>query len=85
MVLANGDIHRVNRFLIGPRGELQPQHRPAAPADFLEAWIPHAACKQRNSLPPVFAISQGKVPWHFDGTHWSAMPLPHTGAVASNK
>jgi hypothetical protein len=85
LVLANGDIHHLNRFLIGRQGNLQPAHHPTAPTDFVEAWIPSDACNHIEKLPRVFAVDKGQVAWHFDGTHWSALPNSQTASAAYNQ
>ena len=73
IVLANGDIHRVNNALIGIHGDFEPVHRSSGPSDLIEAWFPGENCNFEERLPPIVAVEATGRIWHFDGANWGQL------------
>lgn len=70
LVLANGEIYRVNNALIGSDGGFEPAFRPDTPTFLKAAWLPDTGCPAEGVLAEVFAIGvQGDL-LHFNGAGW---------------
>lgn len=70
VVLANGELHRVNSAMIGKDGGFEPAFRPPSPLDLKAVWLPDPACDSRDGLPQAFALQADRSLAHFDGTAW---------------
>jgi hypothetical protein len=70
LVLANGEIHRVNRALIGVDGGFGPAYRPEHLLNLVKAWIPQEACLPGEGFNHVLAVTASGDLWHFDGADW---------------
>ena len=80
LLLANGDIHRVNNALIGSDGDFLPAYHPVSPVQLKAAWLPDEDCDPAGGLPEVFAIGSDGGFVHFDGKAWRPLDeLPEIG------
>jgi hypothetical protein len=70
LVLANGDVHRVNNALLDALGSMEPVHRPDQPLELVEAWMPEEICHPGEGLNDVLAVAVSGDLWHFDGENW---------------
>lgn len=70
LVLANGDVHRVNNALLDARGSLEPVYRPDRPLELVEAWMPGKICQPDEGLTDVLAVAASGDLWHFNGQNW---------------
>jgi hypothetical protein len=70
LVLANGEVHRVNSALIGIDGSFEPTHRPDQPLDLASAWLPGEECDLAKESPDVVAMDTAGQLWLFDGNAW---------------
>jgi hypothetical protein len=71
ILLANGELHRVNSALMSDDGSFEPTHRPA---ENLELTTPHFStqnCHTSDILPEIFALNQESSCFHFDGSGWA--------------
>lgn len=80
LVLANGELHRVDSALIGIDGSFEPAHRPEQPLDLRRAWLPGEECELTEDLPEVVATDRVGQLWLFDGSAWQAIPSGRRGA-----
>ena len=70
LVLANGDVHRVNNALLDARGSMEPVYRPDQPLELVEAWMPEEICHAGETLHDVLAVAASGDLWHFNGENW---------------
>ncbi len=73
IVLANGDVHRVNSALIGKNGSFDPVYHPPTPMNLTKAWFPNQACDSRYGFPRAFAGETNGRMMNFDGVAWRAL------------
>lgn len=73
IVLANGDLHRVNSALIGKDGDFEPAYESSGPVHLVKAWFPGEDCNTLERLPVVMAVEATGRIWHFDGARWNAV------------
>jgi hypothetical protein len=73
LVLANGEVHRVNEALIGIDGSFEPAHRPDQPLDLASAWLPGEECDLAQESPEVVAKDTAGQLWLFDGNAWQVI------------
>ncbi|MDX1571201.1 MAG: hypothetical protein R3200_12015 [Xanthomonadales bacterium] len=72
LVLANGDIHRVNNAVLDPEGRFVPVYEQPAPLDLAATWFPDPNCGVQHA-PEVMAVNGGREIWRFDGRGWGAV------------
>lgn len=72
LVLANGDIHRVNNAVLDPEGRFAPLYRHPATLELTAAWFPEPDCDAARTLR-VVAVNARRELWAFDGRGWLEM------------
>lgn len=72
LVLANGEIHRVNDALLGKDGQFGPIYQPDEPLELKFAWVPEKTCAP-DRIPEVYAVDVSSGLVHFNGRSWQAM------------
>lgn len=77
LVLANGDVHRVNNALLDARGSMEPVYRPDQPLELVEAWMPEEICHPGKGLNDVLAVAASGDLLHFDGQNWLQIAKYH--------
>ena len=70
LVLANGDIHVVDRALMGRKYSFAPAHRSPDSVELVEAWLPQQECMPADGISSVFAIDRKGQFRHFNGRRW---------------
>ena len=70
LVLASGEVHRLNSALLGNQGSLEPVYRPDRPLELVEAWMPGKVCHPGKGLNDVLAVASSGDLWHFNGRNW---------------
>ena len=70
LVLASGEVHRLNSALLGEQGSLEPVYRPNRPLELVEAWMPAKICHPDKGLNDVLAVAVSGDLWHFNGQNW---------------
>ncbi len=73
IVLANGDVYRVDHALLGADGEFAPHHHPLKPMLLRAAWIPADTCETEAGSARVLAVDQEGQLLQFNGTGWQAL------------
>jgi hypothetical protein len=81
LVLANGEIHRVNRALIGVNGDFGPAYRPRRALDLVKAWMPDKICHPGAGFNHILAVAASGELWHFDGMGWRVISGHHVGLL----
>ncbi|MDX1461221.1 MAG: hypothetical protein R3348_09220 [Xanthomonadales bacterium] len=72
LLLANGEIHRVNDALIRPDGSFEPVFRPHGLHRLRAAWFPDEGCDPRGGLPEMFAAGENGL-MHFVDKAWRSL------------
>lgn len=76
IVLASGEIHRVDFAMIGTDGGFDPVFRPRPPLALSSAWIPRRDCDLTGGSANVIAVDRAGELLHFDGEKWQSLELP---------
>lgn len=73
LVLANGDIHRVNDALQGKDGHFAAVYANDQALELKSAWLPKRGCEGLEELPRVYAVDVEGDLMQFDGQGWKIM------------
>ena len=84
LVLANGEIHRVNRALIGVDGSFEPSHRPDQAMELARVWMPEQSCFPGDGFNHVLAVTASGNLWHFDGKSWRRISGHRVGLLGAS-
>ena len=76
IVLASGDIHRVNYALVNADGDFEPAYDHPDTLQLTAALLPEPDCLSADGiLPNIFAINVVSELMQFDGGAWRVLPL----------
>ena len=70
IVLASGDVHRLNYALMRANGSLEPIYTQRDSLSLTEAWIPVSNCIISSDLPHIYAVTSQKRVMHFYQQSW---------------
>lgn len=78
LVLANGDIHRVDHALLDADGSFTPVHHPEQSLILRSAWIPSDSCYPGAGSAEIIAVDHESNLLHFDGKGWHRIDQLHS-------
>lgn len=78
LVLANGDIHRVDHALLDADGSYTPIHHPEPPLSLRLAWIPSYSCYPEAGSAEIIAVDHENNLLRFDGKGWHRIDKLHS-------
>lgn len=70
IVLASGDVHRLNYALMRPNGSIEPTYTQRDSLSLIEAWMPASSCINSEGLPEIYAINSDQKVMRFNQHSW---------------
>ena len=70
IVLASGDVHRLNYALMRPNGSIEPTYAQPDSLSLVEAWMPASSCTRSAGLPEIYAMNSEQRVMHFSQHSW---------------